>query len=191
MDGRDRVIDHVAETYGRGAVSQIITFGTMAAKAVIRDVGRVLGHPYGFVDRISKMIPPDPGMTLAKAFEAEPQLQVAYDSDEEIKALIDMARKLEGVTRNAGKHAGGVVISPSLITDFAPLYCDNEGLHPVTHFDKNDVEYAGLVKFDFLGLRTLTIIKWALDMINARFSREGKPPVDIAAIPFSRPYIRK
>ena len=86
MDGRDRVIDHVAETYGRGAVSQIITFGTMAAKAVIRDVGRVLGHPYGFVDRISKMIPPDPGMTLAKAFEAEPQLQVAYDSDEEVKA---------------------------------------------------------------------------------------------------------
>ena len=115
MDGRDRVIDHVAETYGRGAVSQIITFGTMAAKAVIRDVGRVLGHPYGFVDRISKMIPPDPGMTLAKAFEAEPQLQTAYDSDEEVKALIDMARQLEGVTRNAGKHAGGVVISPSLI----------------------------------------------------------------------------
>ena len=187
MDGRDRVIDHVAETYGRGAVSQIITFGTMAAKAVIRDVGRVLGHPYGFVDRISKMIPPDPGMTLAKAFEAEPQLQVAYDSDEEVKSLIDMARKLEGVTRNAGKHAGGVVISPSLITDFAPLYCDNEGLHPVTHFDKNDVEYAGLVKFDFLGLRTLTIIKWALDMINARLTREGKPPVDIAAIPLDDP----
>ena len=187
MDGRDRVIDHVAETYGRGAVSQIITFGTMAAKAVIRDVGRVLGHPYGFVDRISKMIPPDPGMTLAKAFEAEPQLQVAYDSDEEVKALIDMARKLEGVTRNAGKHAGGVVISPSLITDFAPLYCDNEGLHPVTHFDKNDVEYAGLVKFDFLGLRTLTIIKWALDMINARLTREGKPLVDIAAIPLDDP----
>lgn len=187
MDGRDRVIDHVAETYGRGAVSQIITFGTMAAKAVIRDVGRVLGHPYGFVDRISKMIPPDPGMTLAKAFEAEPQLQVAYDSDEEVKALIDMARKLEGVTRNAGKHAGGVVISPSLITDFAPLYCDNEGLHPVTHFDKNDVEYAGLVKFDFLGLRTLTIIKWALDMINARLAREGKPLVDIAAIPLDDP----
>ena len=187
MDGRDRVIDHVAETYGRGAVSQIITFGTMAAKAVIRDVGRVLGHPYGFVDRISKMIPSDPGMTLAKAFEAEPQLQVAYDSDEEVKALIDMARKLEGVTRNAGKHAGGVVISPSLITDFAPLYCDNEGLHPVTHFDKNDVEYAGLVKFDFLGLRTLTIIKWALDMINARLAREGKPLVDIAAIPLDDP----
>ena len=98
MDGRDRVIEHVAETYGRGAVSQIITFGTMAAKAVIRDVGRVLGHPYGFVDRISKLVPPDPGMTLAKAFEMEPQLQAAYDSDEEVQALIDMARKLEGVT---------------------------------------------------------------------------------------------
>ncbi|MDU8924587.1 DNA polymerase III subunit alpha [Pasteurellaceae bacterium LIM206] len=187
MDGRDRVIEHVAETYGRGAVSQIITFGTMAAKAVIRDVGRVLGHPYGFVDRIAKLIPPDPGMTLAKAFEAEPQLQVIYDGDEEVKALIDMARKLEGVTRNAGKHAGGVVISPTLITDFSPLYCDSEGKHPVTHFDKNDVEYAGLVKFDFLGLRTLTIIKWALDMINVRMEREGKPHVDISTIPLDDP----
>lgn len=183
MDGRDRVIEHVAETYGRGAVSQIITFGTMAAKAVIRDVGRVLGHPYNFVDRISKMIPPDPGMTLAKAFVAEPQLQAVYDSDEEVKALIDMARKLEGVTRNAGKHAGGVVISPTLITDFSPLYCDSEGKHPVTHFDKNDVEYAGLVKFDFLGLRTLTIIKWALNMINARLQKEGKSPINIDSIP--------
>lgn len=187
MDGRDRVIEHVAEMYGRGAVSQIITFGTMAAKAVIRDVGRVLGHPYGFVDRISKLVPTDPGMTLAKAFEIEPQLQVAYDGDEEVKALIDMARKLEGVTRNAGKHAGGVVISPTLITDFSPLYCDSDGLHPVTHFDKNDVEYAGLVKFDFLGLRTLTIIKWALDMINARMKKEGKPLVDINTIPLDDP----
>ena len=183
MDGRDRVIEHVAEMYGRGAVSQIITFGTMAAKAVIRDVGRVLGQPYGFVDRISKLVPPDPGMTLAKAFEAEPKLQEIYDADEEVRAIIDMARKLEGVTRNAGKHAGGVVISPTLITDFSPLYCDSEGKHPVTHFDKNDVEYAGLVKFDFLGLRTLTIIKWALDMINARMEKEGKPLVDINAIP--------
>lgn len=187
MDNRDKVIEHVADMYGRGAVSQIITFGTMAAKAVIRDVGRVLGHPYGFVDRISKLIPPDPGMTLAKAFDAEPQLQQIYDSDEEVKALIDMARKLEGVTRNAGKHAGGVVISPTLITDFSPLYCDSEGKHPVTHFDKNDVEYAGLVKFDFLGLRTLTIIKWALDMINARMDREGKPHIDINHIPLDDP----
>ncbi|MGL9719318.1 DNA polymerase III subunit alpha [Symbiopectobacterium sp.] len=183
MEKRDRVIDHVAEMYGRDAVSQIITFGTMAAKAVIRDVGRVLGHPYGFVDRISKLVPPDPGMTLEKAFAAEPQLQEIYDADEEVKALIDMARKLEGVTRNAGKHAGGVVISPTKITDFAPLYCDSEGNHPVTQFDKNDVEYAGLVKFDFLGLRTLTIIDWALEIINARRARQGLEPIDIAAIP--------
>ena len=166
MEKRDQVIEHVADMYGRDAVSQIITFGTMAAKAVIRDVGRVLGHPYGFVDRISKLIPPDPGMTLAKAFEAEPQLPEIYEADEEVKALIDMARKLEGVTRNAGKHAGGVVIAPTKITDFAPLYCDEEGKHPVTQFDKSDVEYAGLVKFDFLGLTTLTIIERALDYIE-------------------------
>ncbi|MBT1444780.1 DNA polymerase III subunit alpha [Shewanella sp. JM162201] len=183
MDRRDEVIEHVAELYGREAVSQIITFGTMAAKAVVRDVGRVLGHSYGFVDRISKMIPPEPGMTLEKAFEVEPGLQEAYDADEEVKDLIDMARKLEGVTRNAGKHAGGVVIAPTKITDFSPLYCDAEGKNPVTQFDKNDVEYAGLVKFDFLGLRTLTIIDWALGMINPRLAKLGKPPVDIAAIP--------
>ncbi|MCR3962734.1 DNA polymerase III subunit alpha [Aeromonas veronii] len=183
MDRRDEVIEHVSDMYGRDAVSQIITFGSMAAKAVVRDVGRVLGHAYGFVDRISKLIPPDPGMTLAKAFEAEPKLPELYEQDEEIKDLIDMARRLEGVVRNAGKHAGGVVIAPTKITDFAPLYCDDEGHHPVTQFDKNDVEYAGLVKFDFLGLRTLTIIDWALGMINPRLAKEGKPPVDIAAIP--------
>ncbi|MAX43479.1 MAG: DNA polymerase III subunit alpha [Alteromonadaceae bacterium] len=179
MDRRDEVIDHVAELYGRDAVSQIITFGTMAAKAVVRDVGRVLGHPYGFVDRISKLIPPDPGMTLKKAFEAEPRLPELYDMDEEVRELIDMARILEGVTRNAGKHAGGVVIAPTKITDFAPLYCDDEGKNPVTQFDKNDVETAGLVKFDFLGLRTLTIIQWALDMIKEWQGID----VDIAAIP--------
>ncbi|ABO91139.1 DNA polymerase III, alpha subunit [Aeromonas salmonicida subsp. salmonicida A449] len=183
MDRRDEVIEHVSDMYGRDAVSQIITFGSMAAKAVVRDVGRVLGHAYGFVDRISKLIPPDPGMTLAKAFEAELKLPELYEQDEEVKDLIDMARRLEGVVRNAGKHAGGVVIAPTKITDFAPLYCDDSGNHPVTQFDKNDVEYAGLVKFDFLGLRTLTIIDWALGMINPRLAKEGKPPVDIAAIP--------
>lgn len=183
MDRRDEVIEHVSEMYGREAVSQIITFGSMAAKAVVRDVGRVLGHAYGFVDRISKLIPPDPGMTLAKAFEVEPKLPELYEQDEEVKDLIDMARRLEGVVRNAGKHAGGVVIAPTKITDFAPLYCDDSGHHPVTQFDKNDVEYAGLVKFDFLGLRTLTIIDWALGMINPRLAKEGKPPIDIAAIP--------
>ncbi len=182
MDKRDLVIDHVAEMYGRDAVSQIITFGTMAAKAVIRDVGRVLGHPYGFVDRISKLVPPDPGMTLEKAFKAEPQFLEAYEADEEVKELIDMCRTLEGVTRNAGKHAGGVVISPTTITDFAPIYCDAEGNFPVTQFDKNDVETAGLVKFDFLGLRTLTIIDWALGLINPRMEREGRSPVCIDSI---------
>ncbi|ALS97774.1 DNA polymerase III subunit alpha [Lacimicrobium alkaliphilum] len=179
MDRRDEVIDHVADLYGREAVSQIITFGTMAAKAVVRDVGRVLGHPYGFVDRISKLIPGDPGMTLSKAFEVEPRLPETYAQDEEVRDLIDMARILEGVTRNAGKHAGGVVIAPTKITDFSPLYCDEHGQYPVTQFDKNDVETAGLVKFDFLGLRTLTIIQWALDMIK---SGQGKD-IDITAIP--------
>ncbi|MFT6256735.1 MULTISPECIES: DNA polymerase III subunit alpha [unclassified Shewanella] len=187
MDRRDEVIDHVAELYGREAVSQIITFGTMAAKAVVRDVGRVLGHPYGFVERLTKLIPAEPGMTLAKAFEVEPALPEAYDGDEDVKELIDMCRRLEGVTRNAGKHAGGVVIAPTRITDFAPLYCDAEGLNPVTQFDKNDVETAGLVKFDFLGLRTLTIIDWALQMINPRLIKEGKEPVSIEAIPLADP----
>ncbi len=187
MDKRDRVIDHVAEMYGRDAVSQIITFGTMAAKAVIRDVGRVLGHPFGFVDRISKLVPPDPGMTLEKAFKAEPALPELYNADEEVKELIDMCRILEGCTRNAGKHAGGVVISPTTITDFAPIYADSEGHFPVTQFDKNDVETAGLVKFDFLGLRTLTIIDWALGLINPRLEKEGKPPVRIESIDLADP----
>jgi len=183
MDRRDEVIEHTAELYGRDAVSQIITFGTMAAKAVIRDVGRVLGHPYGFVDRISKLVPGDPGMTLAKAFEAEPKLPEVYAQDTEVKDLIDMCRILEGTTRNAGKHAGGVVISPTTITDFAPLYCDDEGNNPVTQFDKNDVEDAGLVKFDFLGLRTLTILQWAIEMANEKLAKTGGEPIDIAAIP--------
>ena len=183
MDRRDEVIEHVSDMYGREAVSQIITFGTMAAKAVIRDVGRVLGHPYGFVDRISKLIPPTPGMTLEQAFVEEPRLVELYESDQEVKDLIDMARRLEGVTRNAGKHAGGVVIAPTKITDFAPVYCDAEGNNPVTQFDKNDVEYAGLVKFDFLGLRTLTILQWAVNMVNARHKKTNKPLVDINHIP--------
>ncbi|ASW81721.1 DNA polymerase III subunit alpha [Vibrio anguillarum] len=187
MDKRDQVIDHVAEMYGRDAVSQIITFGTMAAKAVIRDVGRVLGHPFGFVDRISKLIPLDPGMTLEKAFKAEPALPDLYNNDEDVKELIDKCRILEGCTRNAGKHAGGVVISPTTITDFSPIYADAEGHFPVTQFDKNDVETAGLVKFDFLGLRTLTIIDWALGLINPRLQREGKEPVRIEAIPLEDP----
>ncbi len=181
MEGRDRVIDYVASRYGRDAVSQIITFGTMAAKAVVRDVGRVMGHPYGFVDRVAKMVPFELHMTLEKALEESEDLKAAYEDDEEVRTLIDMARKLEGVTRNAGKHAGGVVIAPTRLTDFAPLYCEPGGVNLVTQFDKDDVEQAGLVKFDFLGLRTLTIIDWALKTINASLPA-GSEPVAVGRI---------
>jgi DNA polymerase-3 subunit alpha len=183
MDGRDRVIEYVAVKYGRERVSQIITYGTMAAKAVVRDVGRVLGMSYGFVDKIAKLIPFELGITLDDALTKEPELKRLYDTEEEIKNLIDLARSLEGVTRNAGMHAGGVVIAPSVLTDFAPLYCDDAGGNVVTQFDKDDVEAAGLVKFDFLGLRTLTIIDWALKIINRIRGEKGEPPLDINFIP--------
>ena len=183
MDKRDLVIDYVARTYGRDAVSQIITFGSMAAKAVVRDVGRVLGHPYGFTDRVAKMVPPDLGMTLTKALDESEDLAAAYKDDEEVTQLIDMALQLEGLARNAGKHAGGVVIAPGKLTDFAPLYCEADGTNLVTQYDKDDVEQAGLVKFDFLGLRTLTIIDWALETINAVRAKSGEDPIDISAIP--------
>ncbi len=167
MEGRDRVIDYVAEQYGRERVSQIITFGTMAAKAVIRDTGRVLGQPYGFVDRIAKQVPFEIGITLDKALEDSEELAAMYRDDEEVAAIIDLARSLEGLVRNAGKHAGGVVISPGPLTDFAPLYCEDGGGNVVTQLDKDDVEAVGLVKFDFLGLKTLTIIEWAIRIINS------------------------
>ncbi|MCG8669305.1 MAG: DNA polymerase III subunit alpha [Pseudomonadales bacterium] len=183
MDGRDRVIDYVAEKYGRNAVCQIITYGTMAAKAVVRDVGRVQGKGYGFVDRIAKLIPFEVGMTLSKAMEQEEQLQDLFDNDDEVRELLAMALKLEGITRNVGKHAGGVVIAPSKLTDYVPLYCDEEGNNLVTQFDKDDVESAGLVKFDFLGLRTLTIVDWALQTINPRLQAQSEEPIDIMAIP--------
>ncbi|CUR53852.1 DNA polymerase III subunit alpha [Serratia symbiotica] len=182
MEKRDLVIDHVSNTYGRESVSQIITFGTMAAKVVIRDVGRVLGYPYSFVDRIAKLIPLDLGITLKKAFLFVPQLSTIYKSDEEVRVLIDMACKLEGIIRNVGKHSGGIVISPTKITDFSPLYYDSKGNNPVTQFDKDDIEYAGLIKFDFLGLRTLTIINWAVNMINKRRLKNNKLPININSI---------
>ncbi len=183
MEGRDRVIEYVANKYGRESVSQIITYGTMAARAVLRDVGRVLGHPYGFVDKIAKLIPFELGMTLNKALEQEEQLRQRYEQEEEVKTLIDLALKLEGVTRNAGKHAGGVVIAPSVLTDFAPLYCEENGENLVTQFDKDDVEAVGLVKFDFLGLRTLTIIHWAVQAINRKRQQLGETPLEILRIP--------
>jgi len=182
MDGRDRVIDYVAHKYGRERVSQIITYGTMAAKAVVRDCGRVLGMTYGYVDRIAKLIPFELGITLEDALEKEPELKRLYQSEDEVKNLIDLARSLEGLTRNAGMHAGGVVIAPSVLTDFAPLYCDAAGGSIVTQFDKDDVEAAGLVKFDFLGLRTLTIIDRAAALIN-RERPAGTAPLEIGTLP--------
>ena len=185
--GRDKVIDYVARTYGRDAVSQIATFGTMAAKGAIRDVARVLGKSYGLADRISKLIPTKPlGLSLEESIEAEPQLKDVvtnpsnpdYDDASEIW---EMALKLEGITRNTGKHAGGVVIAPTKITDFSAVMCDADGTARVAQYDKDDVESAGLVKFDFLGLRNLTVIEDAVQNINKRMRDDT--PLDIAHIP--------
>lgn len=183
MEGRDRVIEYVAEKYGRQSVSQIITFGTMAAKAVVRDVGRVLGHPYTFVDKLAKLIPFEIGITLTTALKQEDELRRRYEDEEEVKELFDLALKLEGITRNAGKHAGGVVIAPSQLTDFTAIYCEEGSTQIVSQFDKDDVEAAGLVKFDFLGLRTLTIINWTLIIINRDRQAQGLEPIDINDIP--------
>jgi len=182
MDNRDKVIDYVARTYGRDAVSQIITFGAMAAKAVVRDVARVQGKPYSLGDKLSKLIPFEIGMTLNKALEEEPMLKEFIDGDEEAGEVMEMALSLEGVVRNFGKHAGGVVIAPTKLTDFSPLYCEEDGSGLVTQYDKNDVEEAGLVKFDFLGLKTLTVVDWAMKNINDIQAREGKPALDISLI---------
>ena len=185
--GRDRVIDYVARTYGRDAVSQIATFGTMAAKGAIRDVARVLGKSYGLADRISKLIPTKPlGLSLEESLQAEPQLKdiVTNPSNpdyDDASEIWEMALKLEGITRNTGKHAGGVVISPTKITDFSAVMCDADGTARVAQFDKDDVEAAGLVKFDFLGLRNLTVIEDAVKNINKRIKSDK--PLDIAAIP--------
>jgi DNA polymerase-3 subunit alpha len=183
MEGRDRVIDYVAEKYGRDSVAQIITYGTMAARAVVRDVGRVLGLPYGFVDKVAKLIPFELGMTLKKALQQDEQLLKRYQEEDEVRGLIDLALKLEGVTRNVGKHAGGVVIAPSQLTDFTPLYCEPDGSNLVTQFDKDDVETIGLVKFDFLGLRTLTIIDWAVQTINEKRKKNNEELLDIIQLP--------
>jgi DNA polymerase-3 subunit alpha len=183
MEGRDRVIDYVAHKYGRQSVSQIITFGTMAAKAVVRDVGRVLGHPYGFVDKIAKLIPFELGITLNKALAQEDELRRRYQEEEDVQELIDLAQKLEGITRNAGKHAGGVVIAPSQLTDFTAIYCEPGSSQWVSQLDKDDVEAVGLVKFDFLGLKTLTIIHWALVIINEQRALSGEPAIEINTIP--------
>ena len=199
MDRRDEVIDYVAQKYGRDKVSQIITYGSMAAKAVLRDSGRVLSMPYGQVDRLAKLVPPRPlDLTLSDALGRSEKSKKetdrvvrefceAYEQDEEARALIDLALKLENLTRNAGKHAGGVVIAPTALTDFAPLYCEAGGGGVVTQYDKDDVEAVGLVKFDFLGLRTLTIIDWAVKAINARRAQSGEAALDISQLPLDDP----
>ncbi len=158
QDGRDRVIEYVKQRYGAQSVSQIATFGTMAAKAVIRDVGRVLDLPFNFVDQFAKLIPNELGITLAKARHDEPLIDERLDKEEELRELWTLAEKLEGLTRNVGMHAGGVLIAPGRLTEFCPLYSAAGAEAAVSQFDKDDVERIGLVKFDFLGLRTLTIL---------------------------------
>ena len=185
-DRRDEVIEYVAKKYGSEKVSQIITYGTMAAKGVVRDVGRVLGHPYGFSDKISKLIPNELKMTLDKALSPSDEggsddLRTRYDAEEAVTELINLSKKLEGVVRNVGTHAGGVVIAPSKISDFCPVYKASETDGVVSQFDKNDVEAVGLVKFDFLGLSNLTVIDKAIKMINAKELSEE--PIDLDSLP--------
>jgi len=185
---RDRVIDYVKDKYGRDAVSQIVTFGTMAARAAIRDVGRVLDMSYMFCDGISKLIPNKPGqhITIDGAIKAEPILAERLEKEDEVKTLLALAQKLEGMTRNVGMHAGGVLIAPGKLTDFCPLYQQPGSTSAVSQYDKDDVEAIGLVKFDFLGLATLTILELAREMIVKRhkgqenFAFENIPLDDVA-----------
>ncbi|AXE62555.1 DNA polymerase III subunit alpha [Candidatus Thioglobus sp. NP1] len=182
-DRRDEVIAYVASKYGSDKVSQIITYGTMAAKGVVRDVGRVLGHPYGFSDQISKMIPNELKITLEKALEDSSELKARYDSEESVSTLIDLSQELEGLIRNVGTHAGGVVIAPSKISDFCPIYKGaDESDVIVSQFDKDDVEAVGLVKFDFLGLSNLTIIDKAVKIIAKNKLSEGLIDIDKLAL---------
>ena len=181
IEGRDRVIDYVSGRYGKERVSQIATYGTMAAKAVVRDVGRVLGMPYGYVDRIAKLIPFEIGITLDKALADDPELRSVYEKEDEVRGLIDRAKELEGLARTVGTHAGGVVIAPEALTEYMPLYAAETGM--LSQLDKDDLESIGLIKFDFLGLKTLTVIDKALAAINAELATRAEAPVDIDAIP--------
>jgi len=175
QDGRDRVIDYVKQKYGAESVSQIATFGTMAAKAVVRDVGRVMEWGFNRTDELAKLIPFQPGklITLAMAREMEPRLKEREETEDETRELLELAEQLEGMTRNVGMHAGGVLIAPGKLTDFTPLYVAEGADSVVSQFDKDDVEAVGLVKFDFLGLTTLTILDWAL-----RYIRQIRPDGD-------------
>ena len=186
QDGRDRVIEYVKSKYGADCVSQIVTFGTMAARAVVRDVGRVLDLSYTFCDQLAKLIPFQPGryITLDDARKEEPQFREREQKEEEVRELVALAEQLEGLTRNVGMHAGGVLIAPGKLTDFCPLYTPDGADSVVSQFDMKDVEAVGLVKFDFLGLTTLTILDWAL-----RFVRQLDPAskVKLEEIPLDDP----
>ncbi|MBL8353137.1 MAG: DNA polymerase III subunit alpha [Burkholderiaceae bacterium] len=199
---RDRVIDYVKDKYGRDAVGQIVTFGTMAAKAALRDIGRVLGMGYGHVDSIAKLIPAPPGktVTLAKvpaepdpgliyARKEAPELEQREAAEEEVAELLSLATRVEGVVRNIGMHAGGVLIAPGKITDFCPLYQQPGSDSAVSQFDKDDVEAIGLVKFDFLGLATLTILELAKDFIVAR--HPGREQFSWESVPLDDPRVYK
>jgi len=175
QERRERVIDYVKQRYGTESVSQIVTFGTMAAKAVTRDVGRVLDLPYSFVDQLAKLIPFELGITLKKARDKEPQLNLRASEEEDVSNLLELAESLEGLTRNVGMHAGGILISPGKITDFCPIYCAESSSSVVSQLDKDDVEKIGLVKFDFLGLKTLTTIDRAVQNIRKQDTTCDKP----------------
>jgi len=188
QDNRERVIDYVKQKYGRDAVSQIATFGTLGAKAVVRDAGRVLDMPYLFCDGLSKLIPFNPAdpWTLSRTLEHEPAFRERFEQEEEVRALVELARPLEGLTRNIGMHAGGVLIAPGKLTDFCPLYCQpGQAGSAISQYDKDDVEAAGLVKFDFLGLRNLTILDWAVRYV--RQFNPDKPDFDVMALPLDDP----
>jgi DNA polymerase-3 subunit alpha len=185
QDGRDRVIDYVRKKYGEESVSQIATFGTMAARAVLRDCGRVLDLPYSFCDQLAKLVPVQPGklITLDDARKMEPLLVEREQNEDEVRELLALSEKLEGLVRNVGMHAGGVLIAPGRLTDFCPLYAA-DGAHVISQLDKDDVEAIGLVKFDFLGLTTLTILDWAERYVRGlgekTFSLAGVPLDDAA-----------
>jgi len=184
QDRREQVIEYVRDRYGAESVAQIATFGTMAAKAVVRDVGRVLDLPYNFVDQLAKLVPFELGMTLRKAREIEPLLNQRAEEEEDVRNLLELAERLEGLTRNVGMHAGGVLIAPGKITDFCPVYCADSGDAVVSQYDKDDVEKVGLVKFDFLGLRTLTILDRAVaDIRQYRVASPGLAVVEPDAQP--------
>jgi DNA polymerase-3 subunit alpha len=185
--GRDRVIQYVKEKYGADAVSQIATFGTMAAKAAVRDIGRVLDLGYMFTDGVAKLIPFKPGkhVTIAEAMKEEPLLQERNDNEDEVRQLLELAQRVEGLTRNVGMHAGGVLIAPGKLTDFCPLYTQGDDGGVVSQYDKDDVEAVGLVKFDFLGLTTLTILDWAERYI--RRLDPSKADWSLAQVPLDDP----